>query len=78
MQRLTMRINGDDIVFGGNTYPCRDELKSLGAFYWPRSGTWTLGIDKLDEARAVLARCGGEEIRPKWWGEEMNPKEDKA
>jgi hypothetical protein len=60
-----MRINGDDIVFGGNTYPCRDALKSLGAFYWPRSGTWTLGIDKLSEARAVLARFWGDEIGAK-------------
>ena len=63
MQRVKMRIDGDVIVFGGDTWPYRNSLKSLGAFYRHRSGTWTVGIDKLERARAVLARCGGEEVR---------------
>lgn len=43
------------VAITGNTYPVKDQLKSLGARWNPDQKAWMIPEDKADEARKLVA-----------------------
>jgi hypothetical protein len=47
-------MTNQTIAITGNTYPVKDQLKSLGARWNPERKAWMVPADKADAARKIV------------------------
>lgn len=58
-QSITIEKAGARLYFVGNTFGCKDKLKSLGCHWDGDRRAWWIGAKKEAEARALLAELNG-------------------
>ena len=54
----------DLVAITGNTYPVRDQLKSMGARWNPDAKAWMIDPGKAEQAKAIVAGAPGSRYNP--------------